>query len=807
MNLPLKGKISLRDLQRKFNNILGEEIRSSRSNFIGERDGERLGFSGSVWERRALIGGNNKVTELLWTDSWEIRKRIEGENGWGYNVGIGDRIVGVGEPFDDEIVNGYGLVEWERGLNSGGSVGENIEWAVGNSEGLTFYWDDEEWLIADFGVERMELNRKWIVASDSTRDKGKVWIWSIPEIKKEIRRWRRDGKEEGDLDLGFKYEINGVFPGFGREISLLADEVTIGDNNWEIRNYEINDDFVVLTQVIQGPRNSSWGSKHDMTHNWLIISEVEGRANMKSDCSDEMVERAGVIHIWEKKAGRWQYRETVWSPFPVKEGKWGWDVEVWRNQMVISERGACRVWVMSYDKEEDLWDFDKTYKEVAGEYYIEADDVDVVVDTFGRKIAVRGDGVVKMYHRGRYDVWREDGEIGFQESPNIGNSLDFKDEYRIIIGAEESGYYYRVDAIDYLYLNRVGRIWIDRLDVLKTIELFDPFRLGEGWGTSIWGEYFSVDDDKLVSVSNVQEEVFGGEDWVGKFASVWRLEQEDEDNVEIIRLKGENRIGEESGLHLGNWDEMRAEIWGEWILISQWNRGGSGVVGLFKEVDGVWSLIQRIEGLEDDIEFGRVISIYDDRFVVGSNDKLWVYRLQEEVWINEMATSRKDCGDLYYLALESKPININIYRDYIIVGLKNEDVVGFIKTELRWRYEFKIIDDSGQLDLNFGKWVNIENNRILIGAPNWDYSDENSRINNIGILYTYPPFLDKENEYNNLQDYLSGGELVPEGFKGIVGEIPSKDELSIMEFLRGTNKEEIKRIRYSLDNNRFTPEP
>ncbi len=99
--------------------------------------------------------------------------------------------------------------------------------------------------------------------------------------------------------------------------------------------------------------------------------------------------------------------------------------------------------------------------------------------------------------------------------------------------------------------------------------------------------------------------------------------------------------------------------------------------------EGLRLAIQRIVGPETSAAFGRSVAVSGDRAVVGAHDAVYVYRLVEELWVQETllsAPSSRAKGFGRAVAIEDS---------VILVGAPNESVLFFDAGKV---YVYHLID-------------------------------------------------------------------------------------------------------------------
>jgi hypothetical protein len=156
------------------------------------------------------------------------------------------------------------------------------------------------------------------------------------------------------------------------------------------------------------------------------------------------------------------------------------------------------------------------------------------------------------------------------------------------------------------------------------------------------------------------------------------------------------------------------------------NGSDCGAVYVYELSGSQWTERQKLtasDGSPGD-RFGRSVAIEGNTIVVGSHyddnkGSVYVFARLGGVWTRQQKLVAPDAASIdrfgCSVAIDNNTIVIGAYRGYDLTG----SAYVFTRTDPNWGFQEKLTaSDAGQGD-TFGYSVAIDNNTIIVGAPNW----------------------------------------------------------------------------------------
>ncbi len=211
-----------------------------------------------------------------------------------------------------------------------------------------------------------------------------------------------------------------------------------------------------------------------------------------------------------------------------------------------------------------------------------------------------------------------------------------------------------------------------------------------------------------------------------------------EQKINNTNITADDRFGERVAIH-GNWAAISA-------FRDDENGANSGSVYIYRRNGYNWDFFQHIlpSEIETDDQFGKRVSIYDDKMLIGAwadddmgsnsgavyafqfNGAIWDY--QQKIFASD-ASGGDNFGD-----------DVAIYENRAIVGASRDNTNApnagaaylFELTNGNWVEQQKIITDDGQDSDRFGFAVDIWDKTVIVGA----YFDDDGGIDS-GSAYIF----------------------------------------------------------------------
>ncbi|MCI2228797.1 T9SS type A sorting domain-containing protein [Polaribacter sp. MSW13] len=217
---------------------------------------------------------------------------------------------------------------------------------------------------------------------------------------------------------------------------------------------------------------------------------------------------------------------------------------------------------------------------------------------------------------------------------------------------------------------------------------------------------------------------------------------------------------------------------------NQVNSAGAAYV-YKKGADDIWTETQKIvpshRGYGDDI--GKSVSIHGDYITLASKSDTDAANVNTINGNGSVFVFKKDADDFWAEVQKLKPGNgvqysefgygdVSISEDYIAVGAKNLDLY-----DDNWYYGHVYLfkkDGDGVWNesqiirtpypaSNFGSGVSLDNNLLLVSAPNSSVENNGSNISNVGLSYL---FLKNANDEWVLAETIQASQVVANSYIG-----------------------------------------
>jgi hypothetical protein len=179
-------------------------------------------------------------------------------------------------------------------------------------------------------------------------------------------------------------------------------------------------------------------------------------------------------------------------------------------------------------------------------------------------------------------------------------------------------------------------------------------------------------------------------------------------------------------------------IAGDYVIVGAYEENNStGAVYVFKKIDDIWEQTQKIyikDGAAND-QFGFSISGYGDFFIVGAPNETvdensfagaaYLFENINGSWELVSRIISSETLDLdKNIELDYFGYSVSMDADYVVVGSYgargSRGIVDVFSRDKGWAYIQTLTAADGESNDEFGKFVTVDNNMIVIGAPGDD---------------------------------------------------------------------------------------
>jgi hypothetical protein len=659
-----------------------------------------------IFER---LGGNWTQTAKIISDSPTSSDRF------GYSVSLaGDRVL-IGTPEDDDSGNGSGsayIFEYSNGSWTQGTKLVASDGASGDNLGLSVSLSDSVAVCGAYLQEAGGTNR------------GAVYVYELDNGD-----WTQSQKltapDGGDGDrLGASVSVHGNFIASG-----AIEDDDGGVNAGAVYLFELNNglwSFNTKLVANDAAANDLFGKSACLDGTSLVVGAFQ---------DDDQGPNSGSSYVYTFN-GSWSLQEKISSMDGAADDFFAYSVSISGNSLVCGSRGDDESGndsgsISIFKRSGSVWSF--SLKGVANDMID-----DPSLDQFGFDVAISGDnaivgayldddlgiasGSVRFYHFNG-GQWLDEGKIyssdlvqqdffGFKVAMS-GNTA--------LVSAYGDGDMGSFSGSVYVF-ERIGGQWMEVQKLLAS----------DGAAFDNFGFSLAIDGDKAVIGAHLDDDfgAFSGSAYVfERIGGVWTETQK------LLPLSGAAQD------QFGN----VVDLDGDMIIIGARNESSSvplgGAAYLFENVSGTWMQMAILKPNDQTADkfFGSAVSLSQGTILVGaagdnsgglSSGAAYVFEYNGLNWTQVVKLQSDLPGDSEYfgsaLDNEGRRLAIGSYRAKSTGNVATGAVFIIDGTSGVWLQTDKLEDQSGGLSDYFGGSLDMDGDRLLIGAPLDDDNGVNS---------------------------------------------------------------------------------